>query len=454
MHVIGMDFGTSNSVAVLRAPDGRTRSLLIDGHPILPSALFCNSDDQILVGRAAERAANSDPSRFEPNPKRRIDDGSIFLGLNEIQVADAIAHVLSEIASESTRQLGQRPAEVRVTHPARWGQRRRTILSEAAVQAGFQPPTLIPEPVAAASYFTTVLGTEIAPGRSLAIYDLGGGTFDATVVRRTQTGFEVLAEEGVSDIGGLDLDHAIVEHLGSVYGVQQPEEWEALTNPTDQSHRRYRRLLYEDVRAAKENLSRSNNAEIHLPALEIDAHLTRSEFERAARPKLAETVDCLGRAISAARLRPQDLVNIFLVGGSSRIPMISQLIHEKLGVPAQAFEQPETVVAEGAVRASSAPPPPSSAPAGPVSGGTPQASAPPAMPQSPGAGMPPGGGQMPAAAPGNPMPAPPPMQSASPQGPPRSGKRPLHQEPAVLVTAAIVAILIVIFTVIIILRST
>ncbi|MFC4337510.1 Hsp70 family protein [Salininema proteolyticum] len=449
-HVIGIDFGTSNSVAVLRAPDGRTRSLLIDGHPILPSAIFLNSDGTVLVGRSAERAANSDPARFEPNPKRRIDDGSIFLGTNEISVTQSIATVLGEFRAEATRQMGPTPLEVRLTHPARWGKRRRAILTEAAAQAGFHNPQLIPEPVAAASYFTTALGTEITPGRSLAIYDLGGGTFDATVVRRTHAGFEVLAEEGVSDVGGLDFDHAIVEHLGALYGSQQSEEWERLMNPQTPAYRRYRRLLYEDVRAAKENLSRSNNAEIHLPALEIDAHITRAEFEKAARPKLAETVDCLGRALAAANLRPQDLVNIFLVGGSSRIPMISQLIHEKLGVPAKAFEQPETVVAEGAVRASSGPPPQGAPAARPVSGGP----AVPASPVSGGHGAPAPATVMPQA-----RPAPVPQQQPMEVGRPVPGpghvpaKRPLHQDPAVLVTAAIVAILIVVFTVIVIIMS-
>ncbi|MFG3342025.1 Hsp70 family protein [Glycomyces sp. NPDC048151] len=442
MHVLGIDFGTSNTVAVLRSADGRVRPLLFDGAPILPSAVYYNSDGRMLVGRDAERNARMDPARFEPNPKRRIDDGSLFLGTSEIPVPQVFAYVLQQVALEAQRQAGQMPGQVRLTHPARWGERRRAILVDAARLAGLPTPQLIPEPVAAASYFTSVLGTAVPPGRSLAIYDLGGGTFDATVVRRTQTGFEVLAEEGVGDIGGLDFDHGIVEHLGKTYGKSHPAEWQRLLTPSDDRDRRYRRMLYEDVRGAKETLSRTASADIHLPALEVDAHLTRAEFEEIARPPLERTVDCLQRAIQSARMNPADLVGIFLVGGSSRIPAISQLIHSKLGVPPQTFEQPETVVVEGAVRAASGPAPSEQPMTRPTSGG----------PVSPGhmsAPRPPV--QAPAQAPqmlppqtSYPQPVPAPQQAyQQPQQHP--AKRPLTQEPAVLVTGAAVIILIVVF---------
>src|SRR6185295_5258142 len=141
---------------------------------------------------------------------------------------------------------------------------RRSLLVEAARGAGLvggrggaSTPRLIAEPVGAASYFTAVLGSAVPVGRSLAIYDLGGGTFDATVVRRTQTGFEVLAEDGLPDVGGLDFDHAIVEHLGRTYAESNPTEWQSLVNPTESGDRRLRRMLYEDVRGAKEMLSRT-----------------------------------------------------------------------------------------------------------------------------------------------------------------------------------------------------
>ncbi|WP_412544155.1 Hsp70 family protein [Longispora sp. K20-0274] len=355
MRALAIDFGTSNTVAMLRTPDGRVRPLLFDGSPLLPSAVYLQPDGRITIGKDAERSARLDPSRFEPNPKRRIDDGTIFLGDQEIPVPRVMAYVLEQVMAETRRQLGGDPEQVRMTHPARWGEQRRRLLLEAARIAGMKQPQLIPEPVGAASYFTAVLGSGVPVGRSLAIYDLGGGTFDATVVRRTQTGFEVLAEEGLGDIGGVDFDHAIIEHLGNTYEASHSDLWKRLINPQDAGDRRHRRMLYEDVRGAKEMLSRTSAADIHLPALEVDAHLTREELEALIRPYLERTVTCLERTVTNARLAPKDLVGIFLVGGSSRIPLAAHLIHSELSVAPTTLEQPETVVVEGALCVGGAP---------------------------------------------------------------------------------------------------
>jgi molecular chaperone DnaK len=365
MRVLGIDFGTSNTVAMLRTSDGRVRPLLFDGSPLLPSAVYLNTDGRMLVGRDAERNARLDPSRFEPNPKRRIDDGQILLGGVELPVQRVIGHVLAYVGAEARRQLGAAPDEVRLTHPARWAERRRSLLVQAARVAGLGTPRLIAEPVGAASYFTAVLGSAVPAGRSLAIYDLGGGTFDASVVRRTPTGFEVLAEEGLADVGGLDFDHAIVDHLGRTYQDTHPVLWRRLVAPSDASDRRNRRMLYEDARGAKEMLSRTSSADIHLPALEVDAHLTRAELDTLIRPHLDSTVACLRRAVAAARLTPAQLVGIFLVGGSSRIPLAGRLIHSDLGVAPTTLEQPETVVVEGALGIGA---PIARSPAGGVSG--------------------------------------------------------------------------------------
>jgi molecular chaperone DnaK len=354
-RVLGIDFGTSNTVAMLRMPDGRVRPLLFDGSPLLPSAVYLGPDGRMVVGRDAERNARLDPGRFEPNPKRRVDDGTIFLGDRELPVPDVFAAVLGTVAAEARRQLGALPDELRMTHPARWAEKRRSVLSEGAVRAGLPRPKMIAEPVAAASYFTAELQTVVPVGRSLAIYDLGGGTFDATVVRRTQSGFEVLAEGGLADVGGLDFDHAIIQHLGQVYSTSHAGTWERLQVPLDGNDRRHRRMLWEDVRGGKEMLSRTTSADIHLPALEIDAHLTREELERLIRPYLERTVTCLTSTISEAHLNPRDLVGIFLVGGSSRIPLAAHLIHTQLGTAPTALEQPETVVAEGSLRVGTLP---------------------------------------------------------------------------------------------------
>src|SRR5437763_10091404 len=357
MRVLGIDFGTSHTVSMLRMPDGRLRPLLFDGGTLMPTAVYLTAEGQLLVGRDAERHARVDPSRFEPNPKRRIDDGTVLLGDRELPVPQVFAAVLGQVAAEARRQLNGTPEKVHLTHPARWGEQRRRLLAEAARQAGLGNPQLIAEPVAAASYFTAILRAAVPVGRSLAIYDLGGGTFDATVVRRTPAGFQVLSEEGLADVGGLDFDHAIVEHLGQTYQTSHPDAWSALVNPTDANARRQRRMLYEDIRAAKEMLSRTSSADIHLPGLEVDAHLTREELESLIRPYLERTITCLSRTIGGAGMAPKDLVGIFLVGGSSRIPLAAHPIHTQLQLAPTTLEQPETVVVEGALCIGSPNPP-------------------------------------------------------------------------------------------------
>ncbi|WFE28485.1 Hsp70 family protein [Solwaraspora sp. WMMD791] len=375
MRALGIDFGTSNTVAVVRGGDGRTRPLLFDGAPLLPSAVYREPDGRLLVGHDAHRRARIDPAGFEPHPKRRVDDGTVLLRDTETPVPQLIAAVLRHVAAEARRQLGGLD-EVRLTHPASWGQRRRAVLVQAAYAAGLPQPTLVAEPVAAAAYYTAVLGAALPPGRALAVYDLGGGTFDAAVVRREPTGFDaagfvVLAEQGLTEVGGLEFDQALVEHLGRAYSPNRTVMWNGLVAPADTGSRRARALLYDDVRAAKETLSRTASADVHLPALDVAAHLTRDELESLIHGHLARTVDCLAQTVTAAGLTPADLVGVFLVGGSSRIPLAARLIHTRLGVAPTTLEQPETVVADGVLRmagaARTAPPgPPAPAPRSPA----------------------------------------------------------------------------------------
>ncbi|WP_051797118.1 Hsp70 family protein [Catenuloplanes japonicus] len=393
MRVLAIDFGTSNTVAVVRANNGPARALVFDSSPLLPSAVYLDPSGQIRTGRDAERSALHDPSRFEPNPKRRIDDGAVLLGGGEVPVAQLIAAVLRRVGEEAARHLGGVPDELRMTHPAQWGERRRAALFEAARLAGLPQPRLIAEPVAAASYYTAVLGAHLAPGRALAIYDLGGGTFDAAVVRHAgPAGFEVLAQRGLHDLGGLDFDQLLVDHLGRAYNATSNPSWQGLIAPRDAAQRRQRTVLYDDVRGAKESLSRANSADVHVPQMDISAHVTREELDGLLRPHLARTVDTLLETVAAARLAPTHLAGVFLVGGSSRIPLVASLLHNRIGVAPTTLEQPETVVAEGAAYHGGPAPTPAQRPAPvsvppyrPVASGSPAypTSGPPQMQQPP-----------------------------------------------------------------------
>ncbi len=281
----------------------------------------------------------------------------MLLGDRVVPVVDLIAAVLRTVGTEVRRQLGgAAPDQVRLTHPAQWGATRQNTLVTAARSAGLGTHlVLLPEPVAAAAQFTQLPGRTLPPGGSVAIYDLGGGTFDIAVVGRapenTRTGaeFHVLAEGGLPDLGGLDFDQAVLDHVGRVTSSVDPGRWQQILRPTDAAGRRSARALAEDVRAAKETLSRYPQTDVALPDPFADAHLTRPEFEALIRPDLLRSIEVLSSTLRTAGVAPDRLTGIFLVGGSSRIPLVAKLIQEQLGVTPVALDQPETAVALGAL---------------------------------------------------------------------------------------------------------
>ncbi|MFI5906788.1 Hsp70 family protein [Dactylosporangium sp. NPDC051541] len=438
---LGVDLGTTHTVAALTAADGRSQPLLFDASFLLPSSVYAEVDGHLLVGRDAERSARLDPSRFEPNPKRRIDDGTVLLGQREYAVSDLLAALLRRTADEASRVLGIMPVRTVLTYPANWATQRRAVLADAAARAGMPSPILVPEPIAAAAYFTTVLGRTIVPGGVLVVYDFGGGTFDTTVLRRRPDGgWDVLASDGLPDVGGVDLDAAIISHLGQTLTVSDPDRWRQLVEPSDDAGRRRNHLLREDVRSAKEQLSRASTASIHLPLIETDIHVTRTEFEQLSRSYLQRTVDLTASTLQRAGVRTDQIGGLFLVGGSSRIPMVSTLLHQRLGVAPTLIEQPELVVALGSVLAAMPSPArpapfPPAAPPGPrppMMGVPMPPMAPPNAPISGPVGMPVSGAAPVSAPPPSPV-SPAAFQSAStPMSPPTSApptSAPPHPHP-------------------------
>jgi len=353
--VLGVDLGTSHTVAMLRRPDGRTRPLLFDGQPLLPSAVYLDTTGRLHVGRDAVRLGQAEPGRLEPNPKRHVDSETVLLGGAEVPTADLLAALLGAVAREAVAATGFLPPAV-LTYPAAWGTRRRAVLTTALARAGWPPATaLLPEPVAAARYFADVLRRPVPVGSALAVFDLGGGTLDVAVVRNegiTPDGlprFAVAASGGIDDLGGLDLDAALVEHLGAELRQSEAAAWAALTEPVTLAQWRARRQFWDDVRGAKEMLSRTALAPVPVPGVEQAVHLTRDEFEAAAGPLLRRAVAETDAVIRAAGVAPTELAGLFLVGGSSRVPLVARLLHHELGIAPTVLDQPELPVAEGAI---------------------------------------------------------------------------------------------------------
>jgi hypothetical protein len=341
---LGIDFGTSNTVAVLRLDDGTLRPLLFDGSPSLPSAVCRQPDGALLVGRDAIHTAQRHPDAFEPNPKRLVDEPTVLLGTAELPVTDLIAAVLRRVHDEAVRVGGGEPSTVVLTHPVAWAAPRREVLLAAAARAGLGPLELVAEPVAAASHFARHLADVTG---TVVVYDLGAGTFDASVLRRTADGFAVLATDGRTDIGGLDLDERIVRMIGESCGHRDPAAWARLTAPVDADDQRAARQLWDDVRSAKEILSRAATTFVSVPSLGFDVPIGRPQFDNLVLPLLTETVDATARVIATAGAG--DPAAVLLVGGSSRIPLVATLLHRRFRVAPTVLEQPELVVALGSV---------------------------------------------------------------------------------------------------------
>ncbi len=360
---------------MLRRPDGRVQPLLFDGQPVLPSGVYLDEDSRLHVGRDAARVAQLDPSRFEPNPKQRIDERTVLLGGFEVPTVDLLAAILHQVGVSAVEAVGFVPRAV-VTYPASWGSVRRDVLLRAAHQAGWPPIWLVPEPVAAARYFAGTMRRPIPVGSTLAVFDFGGGTLDIAVVKNDgakttgigqQPGdgqewrrgseppgqhsgqFTVVGSGGLEDLGGLDLDAALVSHLGRIIAHADPRVWAALSNPQTAQDRRARRLFWEDVRGAKEMLSRAASAPVPVPGLEQALHLTRAELETIATPLLRRAVAETKAVIERCGLTPEQLGGLFLVGGSSRVPLVARALHAELGIAPAVLEQPELPVAEGAL---------------------------------------------------------------------------------------------------------
>jgi len=353
--MLGVDLGTSHTVAMLRWPDGRTRPVLFDGQPLLPSAGYLDTTGRLHVGRDALRLGFAEPGRFEPNPKRRVDDQTVLLGGAEVPVAHLLAALLGAVARETVAIAGFLAPAV-LTYPASWGEPRREVLVEAIAKSGWPRATrLLPEPVAAARYFADVLRRPVPVGSALAVFDFGGGTLDVAVVRNEgfasdgRPRYVVAASGGADDLGGLDLDAALVDHLGKSLAGAEPQAWQALTEPVTLAQWRARRQFWEDVRGAKEMLSRVAFAPVTVPGVEHAVQLTREELEAAAGPLIRRGVAEAAAVISAAGLTPGELAGLFLVGGSSRVPLVARLLHSELGISPTVLEQPELPVAEGAI---------------------------------------------------------------------------------------------------------
>jgi molecular chaperone DnaK len=349
-YQLGVDLGTTYTAAAIHR-DGKAEIVSLgDRSAAIPSVVFLRSDEEILTGDAANRRGITEPSRVAREFKRRVGDTTpLLLGGTPYSAESLMAKLLGWVVATVSKQEGGPPDEIAVSHPANWGPFKTDLLGQAVRLAGLAQAEMLTEPQAAAIYYAST--ERVEAGDVVAVYDLGGGTFDAAVLRKTAVGFDILgAPEGIERMGGIDFDEAVFAHVRRAVGTKVEE-----LDPEDETALAAVGRLREECIQAKEALSTDTDVAIPvlLPNVQTEVRLTRAEFEAMVRPALTETISALRRALESAKLQPADVKAVLLVGGSSRIPLVSQMVGAEIGRPVAVDAHPKHAIALGAAIAAS-----------------------------------------------------------------------------------------------------
>ena len=343
-YALGIDLGTTYTAAAVSDGSHAEVINLGDRSPQAPSVIYQGIDGTFRCGEAAERRATTEPERIAREFKRRMGDQTpIFVGGTPLSAHACAKALLSWTIEQVVNGQGEEPDRVIVTCPANWGPYRRELMSQVTALNADYPITVCTEPEAAALHFAST--RRVAEGQSIAVYDLGGGTFDAAVLRRGPGGsFEVLgAPDGVEQLGGVDFDEAVFERVSRSIEADglDPDDPETLLGLAQ---------LRRSCTEAKEALSSETETivPITLGGQTTRVRLTRAEFNELIGPLIGDTLDVLDRVIRRSGVATDELAAIVLVGGSSRVPLISERITQRFGRPAVLSPQPKLCVAMGA----------------------------------------------------------------------------------------------------------
>lgn len=349
-YCLGIDIGTSVTAASLcRVSDGvvapQESVSLGAGSTTAPSAVFLGEDGLVLVGDAAHRRAATAPDRVLRGCTRRVGDPvAMMVGDDDITGEEVYAVIARWAVDTVTEREGCAPDSVVLTHPPEWKGHRTALVREALAAVGLPEAVLITEPEAAAVHHDI---QDPAPvGEAVAVYDLGGTGFGAALLRKKAEGaFELVGESvGIERLGGADIDQLVferaVESLGQNLGDLDPDDPGTAAAVA---------RLRQDCREAKEALSFDSETTISAPLPGAQqVRLMRSELEAMVAPLVGQTVHALRQVMAEAG--SQGVRCIDLVGGSSRIPLVAQLLSQEFGLPVHIAANPMTTAAAGAAR--------------------------------------------------------------------------------------------------------
>jgi molecular chaperone DnaK len=342
---LGVDLGTTYTAAAILQGGEAQIVPLGDHEAFVPSVVVLQRDADLLVGEPAERRSVMSPGSTAREFKRRLGDSTpVILDGVPYSAHALMATVLRWVLDQVSAREGGPPTSIAVTYPANWGEYRREVLVEAIRQVGVDDPVFVTEPEAAAVRYASL--EQLRPGQVIGVYDFGGGTFDAAILRRGAETFELLGRPaGVEQLGGVDIDEAVFAHVRRTVGEAAFD-----IDPDDEAVAAALHQLRRDCVLAKEALSYDTETSIpvNLPGTHTVVRLTRGELEDMIRPLLAETIAAFRRALASSGCSAQELSGVLLAGGSSRIPLVAQLLSADLGRPVAVNAHPKHIVALGA----------------------------------------------------------------------------------------------------------
>ncbi|KTG11122.1 molecular chaperone DnaK [Haloprofundus marisrubri] len=343
--ILGIDLGTTNSAFAVM--EGGDPEIIVnaEGDRTTPSVVAF-TDDERLVGKPAKNQAIQNPDRTFRSIKRHMgeDDFTVDVDGEEYTPEQVSAMILQKIKRDAEEYLGDDVEKAVITVPAYFNDKQRQATKDAGEIAGFDVERIINEPTAASMAY----GLDDDSDQTVLVYDLGGGTFDVSILDLGGGVYEVVATNGDNDLGGDDWDEAVIDHLAQEFkndhGIDLREDRQALQR------------LKDAAEEAKIELSSRKETDINLPFItatdsgpvHLEQSLTRAKFESLTSDLIDRTVEPTEQALSDAGYSKSDIDEVILVGGSTRMPQVQEKVSDLVGKEPKKNVNPDEAVALGA----------------------------------------------------------------------------------------------------------
>ncbi len=347
MKIIGIDLGTTNSCVAVMEGGQPTVIANAEGDRTTPSVVAVTKEGERLVGKVAKRQAIANHENTVSSIKREMGtDHKVTMGGKSYSAPEISAMILSKLKADAESYLGGKVTQTVITVPAYFNDSQRQATKDAGKIAGLEVLRIINEPTAAALAYGLDKGEN--KNQKILVYDLGGGTFDVSILEIGDGVFEVLSTNGNTRLGGDDFDNRIIDLL--------IEEFKKQENIDLSKDKLAMQRLKEAAEKAKIDLSATPKTTISLPFITADASgpkhleydLTRAKFDAITEDLVKETIDCTAKALKDANLTNADINKVILVGGSTRIPAVYEAVKKFTGKEPFKGINPDECVAIGA----------------------------------------------------------------------------------------------------------